>query len=631
MTAGIPGAGIGGVFYLVTALLAPVWMVVCLLTGRRRASGDWRLAMRHCLLAVTILGVIWLTGWGLGLVLTSRPVATAFPGAPVRAGSAQVLGTAMVYLTLATLAAVLIGVELLRLVVRRGVAALVVASCFLPPPAARAQPAPPAANAALAAALARADAAYKSDDLPTAEREYSAVLSIDPDQSRALFRMGQILGARNARAAAGFYRHYTIVEPTDAWGHQALADTLGRLGRRVDAQRAYAAALALAPAEPDIVLGHPRLLLKLGLIDRAIEGFISWLEKHPADADTWRELADAYQRARRLRAATDALRRALVLKPNDPVLERRLAAVRLRVAPALTASLLAVGETDITTWGPALGGDVSVAETGRLGATYRRRHVSSLGEVGDSQRLGASFTARPQADVQVDVGGGAVWLRPDGSTVSTTHVELNGRVRRTSIGGGVALDLRAQHGPLDLTPELIADPVIASQATGTVDVPLTGQFHLRGLGRVARLSRHEERNTRTGFGGGPVVRLAEGVRLAGQWQQVRNSLPSASGYFAPERVELADAGLEFEHEFDNVSLSFDAGAGVQRVQKAGEVMGGWARALRVWSYAAWSVAPGRQLLFELEAYDSQVATIVQTSERWRHASFTISFRAALGS
>jgi hypothetical protein len=127
------------------------------------------------------------------------------------------------------------------------------------------------------------------------------------------------------------------------------------------------------------------------------------------------------------------------------------------------------------------------------------------------------------------------------------------------------------------------------------------------------------------------MHLADGVRLAGQWQQVRNSLPTATGYFAPERAELADAGLEFEHEFDNVSLSFDAGAGVQRVQKAGEVMGGWARALRVWSFAAWSVAPGRQVLFELEAYDSQVATIVQTSERWRHASFTLSFRLALGS
>jgi hypothetical protein len=76
-------------------------------------------------------------------------------------------------------------------------------------------------------------------------------------------------------------------------------------------------------------------------------------------------------------------------------------------------------------------------------------------------------------------------------------------------------------------------------------------------------------------------------------------------------------------------VALDAAAGVQRVQKAGEVMGGWARALRVWSFAAWSVAPGRQLLVELEAYDSQVATIVQASERWQHASVTVSFRTAL--
>ncbi|HMG19602.1 MAG TPA: tetratricopeptide repeat protein, partial [Gemmatimonadales bacterium] len=417
MTAGIPGAGIGGVFYLVTALLAPAWMLLCRLTGRQRAPGDWRLAMRHWLLAATILGVIWLTGWGVGLFLTSRPVASAFPGAPVRDGSAQILGTAMVYLTLTTLAAVLVGVELLRLVVRRrGAAALLAALCLLSAPASLAQQTPAAANAALAEALTRADAAYKSDDVAAAERDYRAVLAIDPDQSHALFRMGQILGARNPRAAAGFYRHYTIVEPTDAWGHLALADTLGRLGRRDAAEHAYAAAFALAPTEPDILLGRPRLLVKLGHIDRAIETYVSWLGGHPDDADAWRELADAYQRARRWRAARGALEQALTLRPKDPALERRLAAVRLRMAPALTASLLAVGETDITTWGPAVGGDFSLGETARLGAAYKRRHVSSLGEIGDSQRLGASFTARPQADVQVDLGGGAAWLRPDGAT-----------------------------------------------------------------------------------------------------------------------------------------------------------------------------------------------------------------------
>ena len=606
-------------------------MLLCRLTGRRRAAGDWALAWRHCLLAAIILGAIWLTGWGIGMVLTSRSVATAFPGAPVRAESAQILGTAMVYLTLTTLAGVVLGIELLRLIVRgrRGTVPLAIVFCLLTAWPSAAQEPPAAPNALLADSLARADAAFEDDDLVTAEREYRAVLTLDPDQSRALFRMGQILGARDPRAAAGYYRHYSIVEPTDAWGHLALADTLGRLGRRPQAQRAYAAAFALAPTEPDIVLGGPRLLLRLGMIDRAIASYESWLAEHPHDADAWRELAGAYQRARRWRAARVALERTRTLGVKDPALEARLAALRVRMAPALTASLLAIGETDITTWGPAIGGDVSIGETGRLGAAYRRRHVSGLGSIGDSQRLGAAFSARPRADVQVDLGGGAAWLRPEGATVSSAHAELNGRVRRSATGGGPALDVRAQHGPLDLTPELIADPVIASQVTGTVDLSVAGPFHLRALGRAARLSRHEEHNTRTGFGGGPVVRLSESVRLAGQWQQIRNSRPTATGYFAPERAELADAGVELEHEFERASVALDAAAGVQRVQKAGEVMGGWARALRVWSFAAWSVAPGRQLLVELEAYDSQVATIVQASERWQHASVTVSFRTAL--
>ena len=71
MTAGIPGAGIGGVFYLLSALAAPLWLLVSALTGRRVHAAAWRLAFRHCLLAVTILGAIWLTGWALGHALGS--------------------------------------------------------------------------------------------------------------------------------------------------------------------------------------------------------------------------------------------------------------------------------------------------------------------------------------------------------------------------------------------------------------------------------------------------------------------------------------------------------------------------------------------------------------------------------
>lgn len=120
MTAGLPGAGIGGVFYLLSALLMPVWEAV----RRRRCAASrrrWGLSVRMSLLAGAMLSAIWLTGWLLGLVLIAHPemVAGAAPS-PVDAAAPQVIGRGMVALTLGTLAAVLVGVELLRLVMKGG-------------------------------------------------------------------------------------------------------------------------------------------------------------------------------------------------------------------------------------------------------------------------------------------------------------------------------------------------------------------------------------------------------------------------------------------------------------------------------------------------------------------------------
>jgi hypothetical protein len=367
----------------------------------------------------------------------------------------------------------------------------------------------------------------------------------------------------------------------------------------------------------------------VGATDRAIGLYEAWLAAHPDDAGVWRELAMAYDRARWWPLAVSALERAVALSPQDARLAGRLTAARRRAAPALTAGLLTVGETDITTWGPAVAGDISAGNRARVGGFFRQRRLTSLGETGSSDRIGGVVSARPVADLQIDAGFTGVWLRPAAAD-PLLKPELTARVRRApGLANGAGVDVRAIHGPLDLTPELIGDPVTASLVSGTIDVPVNATLRLRGLGRIGRLARREEHNVRSGIGGGVAARVATAVRVTGQWQQIRNSLPTATGYFAPERAELVDGGLELEREFDAVSLALDAGAGVQRVQKAGEPIGGWARALRAWGFLAWTVAPGRQVLVEFEAYDSQVATIVQTAENWRHASVTVSFRTAL--
>ncbi len=110
MNVGLPGTGIGGLFYLMTALLMPVIEVIQTLRGKSTLE-RWQLVIRQTLLAIGILGGLFATGWLLAHALphsastsmhvASRQVTRAF-------------GITPTLLTLSTLAGVLLGVELLR-------------------------------------------------------------------------------------------------------------------------------------------------------------------------------------------------------------------------------------------------------------------------------------------------------------------------------------------------------------------------------------------------------------------------------------------------------------------------------------------------------------------------------------
>jgi hypothetical protein len=121
MVAGIPGAGIGGLFYLASAFLMPLRA----LRKTWRADRDGRVAeaRRQLFMAAAILAAIWITGWVLGLVLTTTGVVTAqtsagalryLPGA-----SHNVIRVAVLFGGFATLGAVLLTVEIARVIVRR--------------------------------------------------------------------------------------------------------------------------------------------------------------------------------------------------------------------------------------------------------------------------------------------------------------------------------------------------------------------------------------------------------------------------------------------------------------------------------------------------------------------------------
>src|SRR2546426_2697156 len=66
MTAGVPGTGIGGLFYLVAALLLPLRGLMLRMRGARV---PWPTLFRQMRLAVGVFLGIWATGWLLGFIV----------------------------------------------------------------------------------------------------------------------------------------------------------------------------------------------------------------------------------------------------------------------------------------------------------------------------------------------------------------------------------------------------------------------------------------------------------------------------------------------------------------------------------------------------------------------------------
>jgi hypothetical protein len=101
MTAGLPGTGIGGLFYLLASLGMPLrfaWM-------RSRGHGDRdhrALVLRTLAMSLAMMAAVWLTGVLLGLW---RPVPTIIAVAPI-------------VVAFTTLVTILVAVEIVRLLLR---------------------------------------------------------------------------------------------------------------------------------------------------------------------------------------------------------------------------------------------------------------------------------------------------------------------------------------------------------------------------------------------------------------------------------------------------------------------------------------------------------------------------------
>jgi hypothetical protein len=110
MSAGLPGAGIAGVFYLASALLMPA--IELERTRRGRSSmAAWRLVVRQFLVSCAILVGIWTTGWLLGLAAFSPARTAAASGGGITT-TPQVVGKSAMFVSIFTLIVLVAGVEI---------------------------------------------------------------------------------------------------------------------------------------------------------------------------------------------------------------------------------------------------------------------------------------------------------------------------------------------------------------------------------------------------------------------------------------------------------------------------------------------------------------------------------------
>jgi hypothetical protein len=116
MTAGIPGAGIGGLFYLASTILLPARSLMRRLRGYPETA-RWRDQAFVVLLTAGILGALWATGWFLAFVVPRQVLTRGGLSKPAAGGvAATVIPMATFAVAVGTLVFVLVAVEAARLV-----------------------------------------------------------------------------------------------------------------------------------------------------------------------------------------------------------------------------------------------------------------------------------------------------------------------------------------------------------------------------------------------------------------------------------------------------------------------------------------------------------------------------------
>jgi cytochrome c-type biogenesis protein CcmH/NrfG len=641
MSPGLPGTGIGGLFYILSALVMPICEACSVVTGRP-SERPRRVIVMQFAIAAGALVALWLAGWLLGLILLNPSTADALLD-PSRKGQARIAVNVVHYVSLLSttllLLLVMATVQLLRLserhrrgsarggtltrILRRAlVIAILVGPVMLAPKTAHGE-------STSQALLLRADKAFKAGLWEEARLGYEEVLSLDQECSRAVYRLAQLQRPGSVEAVVLLQR-YVALEPEDAWGHMALGDAVANTGSIDGALAHFNRAALLAPSEPDVWIGQGRILTECGRVDAAVLVHEQWVQANPGDPEAWRQLGDARQRAFRYREAAAAFERSLSIA-DDPSTRSRLDAVVRRSAAVVTPYASYSRDSDgyvVRRFG--LRGDAVALHRFRLGFQTGRLAASDGHVDATMEEACMTMRWRPRRALDVRASVGGSWL-PEGTSGSQARSEpvAKLRVRWRRPQNGTAIDVRMARTPVAATPELLIGHVVLEEARGRVERSLVGPFRIHAAGRYGILHHQAQDNTRTGYGGGLTLAAGPWPTLSVNYSELRYARAAQVGYFAPERVETTEASSFIEYELDRgiaLSVAMDMGAGVQRVLKFGGAANEWGPVFRLWGMVNWQMLDALDLGLEVEAYKSKIAPEVASAAEWRYVSVELFFR-----
>lgn len=472
------------------------------------------------------------------------------------------------------------------------------------------------------ARLARADSAWEAGDSRAAEAEYAAVVALDAEQSRAVYRLAELRRGRDLDAAIALYRRYAALEPLDAWGYLALGKALADRGDFGGSRAQYDAALRLAPRERDAHVQRARMLARAGFAAEAARAYRAWLAISPDDAESRRELA----RARRRAAAW--VEPVIGGTRDSDAITTWHTGVNVASPDMGRARLLVSG-------GRGAAGD-AVASRGsanaHVGAVVRPASALTVELSAGAQRVDRSF---------IDPAGGSAPGAPrapigraPGAGESTMEVIPVGTARLVwrDAMGRLRIDARASRRVLDASPYLIAQGVRRDEIGGELDLRVAGPLRARVFGRIAAVHNEAETNERR-IVGGAIAWAPRNFDVSLRGQELSYGAPTGLAYFAPRYVRTLQATAYLERELGDVQLAVDLGAGSQQAATWTEPGRSWSPAVGLWAQVARPLTPHLTLGGDVEAYDARIGTdmpaLATPVGRWRYGALRIWMRAAM--